>query len=294
MKRRPSVRLLAVSAILTCMAFAVTGCGKDPEGIDPDYVAQLESECVELRSQNQELQNRLGELEQSVVLKSYTLKAVAGTSDDEALVEMTAVPMRYEQGQKARFRISLGGSETVTAEGTWDGSAYTASVPLPAEDGYTYECIVTQADGTQWPIVLSSPQSPLYESCVYLASSLNAYCNLFVEDWAQEGDQLTLVAGYARVQLPRISSTPLACVSSDLVLRLGDAELQRVPLELSEGEARGSQELELQNISFAMPHIDAAQQLDLWLEVKLSDGRSLTYNGCSWFYDDENLVLAVG
>ena len=43
-----------------------------------------------------------------------------------------------------------------------------------------------------------------------------------------------------------------------------------------------------------MPPIDEAQQLDLWLEVKLSDGRSLTYNGCSWFYDDENLVLAVG
>ena len=179
-------------------------------------------------------------------------------------------------------------------EGKLESGTYSASASLPAEDGYTYECILTQADGSENTIILSSPEAPLYESCVYLAASLNAYCNLFIENWAQEDGKLILTTGYAQVQLPRIGSRTVDYQSSDLVLKLGDAELQRVPVEMPAGEAEGSYEMVLENIQFDMPEIEQAQQLDLWLEVKLDNDKSLTYNGCSWFYADGVLTLAVG
>ena len=291
--RRTMKRILALTAA-AALTISFAGCKDEDTGVDPEYVEQLESECVDLRSQNQDLENQLGDLEQVVVMKSYALKAVPNADGTSATVEMTATPTRSEEGQKAMFRVSLGGEEVFLQEGKLDNGTYSASASLPAEDGYTYECILTQADGSESTITLSSPEAPLYESCVYLAASLNAYCNLFVEDWAQEDGKLILTTGYAQVQLPRIGSRTVDYQSSELVLKLGDSELQRVPVEMPAGEAEGSYEMVLENIQFDMPEIQEAQQLDLWLEVKLGSDKSLTYNGCSWFYADGVLTLAVG
>ena len=79
-----------------------------------------------------------------------------------------------------------------------------------------------------------------------------------------------------------------------MILKLGDAELQRIPLEIPPGEGEGSYEMVLKDISFPMPELEEAQQLDLCLEVTLSDGQLLSYISCSWFYTDGVLTLAVG
>ena len=294
MKKNTLCRLFAVSAAAAMLAASMVGCGQQLDSVDPAYVEQLESECVDLRSQNQDLENQLGDLEQTMVLKSYALKAVSGERGGSAEVQITASPMRYEEGQKAIFRVSINEEEAASAEGQWNEGTYTASISLPAEDGYTYECILTQPDGNENTIILSSPDAPLYESCVYLASSLNAYCNLFVEDWSQSEGTLTLTTGYAQVQLPRIGGRTIDYQSSDLVLRLGDGELQRVSIDMPKGEAEGSYEVILENVEFSMPAIEDEQQLDLWLEVTLDNGESLTYNGCSWFFANGELTLAVG
>ena len=295
MKTGKFSKLLILSAVILSMTAAMAGCAEqEPEGIDPQYVAQLEQECVELRSQLQELQSQLGDLEQTVVLKSYTLKANPNEDNSGASVAITASPMRYEEGQTASFLVMLNGQEIALQEGSWDGSSYTASVDLPAEDGYSYECILTQADGSESRIIISSPEMPLYESCVYLASGLNVYCNMFVEDWALEEGRLILTSGYAQVQLPRIGNHEVDYKSSDLVLWMDGKELERVAITIPEGEAEDSYETVLENISFTMPEIEEGQALELILEVTLTDGQILTYSGCSWFISNGSLALAVG
>ena len=293
MKRNTGKKFLAITAAAV-LTVSLAACGQEPEGVDPEYVEQLESECVDLRNQNQDLENQLGDLQQTVVLKSYSLKATPNAEGDGATVEMTASPMRFEEGQKAIFRVMLDGQQVFSGEGSLNDTTFSASAELKAADGYSYECVITQPDGSESAINLSSPDAPLYESCVYLAASLNAYCNLFVEDWTQEDGKLTLVTGYAQVQLPRIGGHTVDYQSSRLVLKLGDAELQSVPVEMPRGEAEGSYEIVLENVNFDMPEIEDEQQLDLWLEVSLDNGKSLTYNGCSWFFADGNLTLAVG
>lgn len=295
MKRRNFPKLLVLTAMTTALVFSMTACSQPADdGIDPAYVQQLEKECIDLRNQLQALTGQLSDLEQSVVLTSYTLKAVPNDDNSGAAIEMTAVPMRYEEGQSAKFRVTLDGAEVASVDGKWDGTAYTATVNLKAADGYAYECFLTKADGSQASAVLSSPEAPLYESCVYLQSGLNAYCNMFVEDWNQDGKQLVLTTAYVQVQLPRIGGRSVEYKSSDLVLKMGDEEVQRVALTIPQGESEGSFEQMLSDIHFNMPEIKDDQQLDLWLEVSLTDGQVLTYNGCSWYLSDGELVLAVG
>lgn len=293
MKRRNKLPVLA--AMSAALVLTMAACGQPADdGIDPAYVEQLQQECVDLRSQLQALTSQLSDLEQSVVLTSYTLKAVPNDDNSGAAIEMTAVPMRYEEGQSAKFRVTLDGAEVASVDGKWDGTAYTATANLKAADGYAYECFLTKADGSQVSAVLSSPEAPLYESCVYLQSGLNAYCNMFVEDWAQDGKQLVLTTAYVQVQLPRIGGRAVEYKSSDLVLKMGEDEIQRIPLTIPEGESEGSFEKMLSDIRFNTPEIKDNQQLDLWLEVSLTDGQLLTYNGCSWYLSDGELVLAVG
>lgn len=295
--KKTHAKLFTAVILIAAMALSVAGCGEQQaqaDAIDPAYVAQLEQECVELRNQLATLKAQIGDLEQTVVLKSHALKAVPNEDSSGASIEITAVPMRYQEGQKALFQVALNGKDVTAVEGNWDGTAYTASVGLQAADGYSYECILTQPDGSKSNVVLSSPEAPLYESCVYLQASLSAYCNMIVDSSDVDGDTLVLNAGYVQVQLPRIGSRSLEYKSSALVMKIGNQELQRLPLEIPEGEAEGSREMALQDVRFDIPADLEDQQMDLWLEVTLSDDQVLTYNGCSWNFEDGELILSAG
>ena len=97
--KRTLRKLLTVAVLSVAMAFSMIGCGAeqaDADGIDPEYVARLEQECVDLRNQLQVLTNQIGDLEQSVVLKSYTLKAIPNEAGTGATVEIAAAPTRYQ------------------------------------------------------------------------------------------------------------------------------------------------------------------------------------------------------
>ena len=161
--KRNLLRLSVMALLIASLAIAMVGCGQEaPENadaIDREYVAQLEQECVDLRNELQALTNQIGDLEQTVVLKSFALKAVPNEDGTGASVEITAVPMRYQEEQTVLFRVTLDGQEQISAEGKWDGTAYTAAVGLPAEDGYTYDCVLTRPDGTESSIVMSSSLS---------------------------------------------------------------------------------------------------------------------------------------
>ena len=165
---------------------------------------------------------------------------------------------------------------------------------MDAADGYSYECILTKADGTENKIVISSPEAPLYEACVHLQTALSAYCNLIVGEASQDGNVLVLDTAFVQVQLPRIGGRAVTCSTSDLVLRMGEEELQRVPLQIPPGETEGSYELMLADVRFPVPDEMGDQSLELWLEVALSDGQALSYNGCSWSLHDGVLALAAG
>ena len=130
------------------------------------------------------------------------------------------------------------------------------------------------------------------ETPTYPASS--AYCNLVVTDFTAGEVQLVINEGYVQVQLPQTASSTVSIRRAELVLRLGNRELYQQDITLQPGESEGGYELTIQNLKLPLPELTPEEQLDLTLEVTLSDGQSLQTSSASWFSDGEELFLIVG
>jgi hypothetical protein len=96
--------------------------------------------------------------------------------------------------------------------------------------------------------------------------------------------------------MPRMTSgnTAASISSADLVLHLNSEEVSRQAVTLEAGEGNDSFEATLSGISFAMPAMEDDYQLNLWLEVTLNTGNSITVIGGSWYQNNGELQLVVG
>ena len=82
--------------------------------------------------------------------------------------------------------------------------------------------------------------------------------------------------------------------SATLVFLHNGQELERKELTLDTGEGEGSYEATISGLAFSTPKLEEDHQLDLELVITLSDGSSLSYDGCSWFVTDGNLNPVMG
>lgn len=291
-------RFLALLLIVALVALCAAGCGKEDAPAadsDADYIAQLEQQVADLQNEVQNLSAQLDEVRRSSVLKEVSMTAVPREDSTGALVTISAAPMAYDETQTATFSIQLNGAEVTSLPAQWDGEVYTATFDLDALDGYGYFFTLVESDGTRKQAVINTPENPVYDTYVYLQSSLSAYCNMFVEDWDQSDDKLTIKSSFVQVQLPRIAvDSDLTYSSSQLVLNLNGEEMERIDITIPEGEGEGSYELALTDVSFTMPEMEDDYQLDLSVEVVLSDGQTLVGECCSWYYNQGELLLVAG
>lgn len=122
----------------------------------------------------------------------------------------------------------------------------------------------------------------------------DTYCNLIISDFTVKDVQLVLDTVYAQVQLPQSTGAPLTIRRSELILTLGENEVYQQDITLVSGESEGGYELTLTNVMLPLPELKADQQLDLKLEVTLSDGQSLRSDSVSWYAEDGSLYLIAG
>lgn len=109
--------------------------------------------------------------------------------------------------------------------------------------------------------------------------------------WQAYGNTLTVTDAYAQVQLP---SADVYVKHAELVLSRNGSEIGRQPIALGPGEGTGTQALSITGVQFALPELIQDDQLELRLEVTLSDGQFLSAEGAAWYRDGENLYLVVG
>lgn len=280
--------ILALITLLAVLLTALTGCGGN------DRVAQLEAENETLKNQVAGLTSQLQSLGNAVGLASWTLEATPWSSSNGANVVLNAIPLIHQEGQTAAFTVWLEGDMLENVPCEWNGESFTAAVDLNAADGYCYYCVLTAPDGTQTEIDVNTPNQPMDEALINMESALSTYCNLMLDTSEYADGKLTLSGGYAQVQLPRIAAGEAACKSAELVLTRDDQEIARQALTLGEGEGVMQYETDLTGISFSLPEMEDDQQLDLRMDVVLSDGQTMTSPGASWFYLDGDLLLAVG
>ena len=286
MKKRIVSILLAGLLLL-----AATGCANNNE----DYIARLEDENAQLRSQVEALTSQLQVLGENVGLVNWDLQVQAWNSGSGATVTFTGTPALYAQEQSATFTVWLEGEEVASVPCQWNGSVYTGVVDLDAADGYSYYCTLISSNGSKEQLPLNTPENPVYDNLVYLQTGLTAYCNLIVDGWEDEGGKLTITSGFVQAQLPRVGTeeNPLFA-GAQLLLRLNGEVVETQDLDLPEGEGEGSYEQVLSGVSFQMPAMEDDYQLEVALVVTLSDGQTITSSGGSWYYNGGEMLMVVG
>ena len=270
--------ILVLAALIAAFSLVLTGCGsKDTEETTAPVV---ETQAVEVP---------LG-------LADWTLSTSTWSSPNGATVHLTATPNAHSDDQYAVFSIRLEGDDIENIPCQWNGSQYTASADLNAADGYCYYVVLTTSSGDQAEIPINTPAAPTNEALINMETSLNTYCQLLVESSDADDKKLTLTAGIAQIQLPRITNDGEAVTCSDatLVLNFNGSESDRKTLKLPEPDANGLYTLNISDIRFDLPAMEDDQQLTLRLDVTLSNGQILTDANGTWSYIDGHLVSAVG
>lgn len=301
MKKKLFSTMLLMLMVFALMVFTV-GCKSEDTGADADRIAQLEQENAELKAQLEELtaamdreNNRLQQL-LTDSLQDWSLDAQAWSDGNGATVTFSASPLSYVDGQKAALSVRMGDLEAESTNCVWDGTVFAGSVELSAADGYSYYCVLTNPDGSQTEVELNSPENITNEPLVNLGSNLSAYANLVVEDWSATAASLNINSGFVQVQMPRLTFNNMAASisSAELVLKLNSEEVSRQSITLSVGEGENVYESAISSCSFTMPAMEDDYQLDLWLEVSLSTGSTLSVSGGSWYSSNDELQLVVG
>ena len=274
---------LVIIALLTVCALVFAGCGKQEA---PETTAAPAASSVTAAA------------EEDIVLglQEWTLSASTWSSPNGATVHLSATPISYIDGCSAAFIVRLEGEELAFQPCQWDGKTYTASVELNAADDLCYYVVMNAPSGHTMEVPVNTPTAPTNEALINMATSLSSYCNLMVETTAFADSKLTITAGSVQVQTPRITNDgeSITVSKASLVLTFDGEEKDSEKLKLTEGETAGLYELALTDVSFDVPAMENDQQLNLVLNVELSNGQTLTSAGGTFFYNDGELLTAVG
>lgn len=126
------------------------------------------------------------------------------------------------------------------------------------------------------------------------AVSSDAYCHLLVNQWEGSLSGLNLISAVAQVVIPESSENELLIQSAQLVLRQDIRELERRAVTLVATDSNTSFEATLESIHFELPELEEFDQVDLWLEVVLSDGQILLSPACGWYRSGSELFMVAG
>ena len=121
----------------------------------------------------------------------------------------------------------------------------------------------------------------------------NSYCNLIIDHWEADLENLNIVTAYAQAVV--ISNAPSATAErAQLVLKLNGEELSAAEITLNVGESTESLEADIKNISFSIPKLSTGDELELWMEVILPGNITLSCYGATWYRDGGMLYLISG
>ena len=281
MNKKVLSALLAAAVVLSLCA-----CGKKAE-----TPASTESETPAPTTASQENAGR------ELSLTEVSFSVTTWSSPNGATVNLTAVPNEHAKGDSAEFVVRLDADTVASVPCEWKDNAYVASAELNGADGYGYYVIITGKDGSIAEIPVNTPEEPVDEMLVNLASSLQSYCSLTLNDATLDGGSLTVLNGYALVQAPRITANDenVACAQANLVLLKDGEEVASAPLTMAPGEADRSYDASITDMNFEIPgELTDGAQLVLRLDAVLTNGQTLTAQGGSWTMENGVVANAVG
>ena len=122
----------------------------------------------------------------------------------------------------------------------------------------------------------------------------NSYCNLVIDHWESDQNNLNIVTAYAQAVISSDAPTATA-ENACLILKLnGETLVSTAEITLQPGESSESLEADIRNISFSIPALSATDELELWLEVALPGNLTISGYCASWYQEGGILRLITG
>ena len=281
------MKKMTILAVILVLVMALTACGgeKAPETTATAAPTVAATVPVETEAPSQPL-----------TLTSWKLGVSTWSSPNGATVHLTATPSSYADGQSAQFVIRLESDDVLAVPCQWDGTNYTADADLNAANGYCYYVVLTAADGTVTEIAVNTPAEPVDEALINMEAALTSYCSLIVEESDITDNKLTLTNCKVQVQVPLITNegTAITCQQAVLTLNLDAEEVAKAEVILEATETNGLFEAAISGMTFDVPAMEGEQQLELFLNVTLTNGQEMTAFGSSWVSGDGSLLPVVG
>ena len=283
------MKRMSVPALILVLALALCACGssKAPETA-PTTVPATTVAAVPAETQSA--------APLTLALSGWDMSATTWSSPNGATIHISATPETYADGLIAAFEVRLGEETVAAVPCEWDGTVFTAFAELNAADGYGYYIVLTAPDGSTKEFAVNTASDPTAEAFVNMETALTSYCSITVEESTFADSKLTLVSGKVQVQAPTITNDgeAITCEKAELVLRFNGETLDTAAVNLTETDTAGLYEAQLQELTFDVPEMEDDQQLDLTLEVLLSNEQVLSAFGGNWFYNDQGLLPVVG
>ena len=156
----------------------------------------------------------------------------------------------------------------------WDGTAFSGVLLLPAENGYQYYCTVIHSDGSREQQNIESEQAE------NLARELQVSCSAGTGEYtlALNDGLLTVVDGHISLAMPKCLDGPeydaVTWESVALVLYKNGAVVDRVAPAglLDPKDTSKTLHATVEQLQFRFDGMEDADDLELWLEVALSNG----------------------
>lgn len=284
-----SLACALIALVLSVIALLSGGAGPDRSYENP----ALEQQVQALQAQVDALTAQLEGVAADTGLADWNLSAAAWADGAGADVTLTILPEAYTEGMELVFRVELDGQEAARETCTREEGGFTATVSLPAADGYGYYCLLLSPDGGEQQLCLTSPENPTDEHLVALQSSLSAYCIMTVEDWKEADGELVISSGAVEVQLPLIGGGS-AIESAHLILTLNGEETGRVVLNDLPDAPVAQAFLSVSDVRFPIPEMSGQDYLELTLEVTLPGGQTISAPAAGWYPGADGLNIIVG
>ena len=140
---------------------------------------------------------------------------------------------------------------------------------------------------------VSQPAPTVAVPQTILVDVQKSYCNLIVDHWEADQENLNIVTAYAQAIIS--SNAPSATAErAQLILKLNGQKLSATEITLNPGESSESLEADVKNVSFSIPNLSTSDELSLWLEVTLPGNITINCYGASWYRDGDMLYLISG
>lgn len=286
-------RQISVCLAGLMLAGMLSGCSEYHDNGDLAQIAALQQENAQLSAAVNTLKADLRAL-QCTSLEAWKLTADPMEDGSGATARFEAQTAGVKSGQSVRFLVMLGEKTVVDLPCAPDGSRFTASAQLDAQNGYTFYCDLS--DGSSEPVryALLNPQDTQLSLLMNLQDSLSTYATMLVNSWNVEEDVLHINAD-VQIQLPNLRNTEETAKveSAKLYFTMGGETLQAIDIIVEGGS--GSLSSLIEDVTCPVPEdMEADAQLTLNCEIKLAGGTILTADGGSWFLQNEQLQMVAG